>query len=106
MSPEEFAIIIGAFTGGGGVVALLQYLASRRTARADVAFRLTDTASKIVGDLRVELDRLQGKVLALEQLLQEQDGTIEAMRVELKTAARRILDLERENAELRRIMYE
>jgi TolA-binding protein len=103
LSPEQALLLLSAFTGGGGLVALLRFLVERRTARADAAATLTEAASELVGDLQAEVSRLRGRIGELEGLVQAQAGAIEGLRRELATAGRRIQALEQENRELARI---
>lgn len=65
----QVAGLILAVCTGGGVTAIVQWLAGRRKTGAEVVRVYTDTALQLLDPLRQEIERLEGRVrTAHEQL--------------------------------------
>ena len=89
----------------GGVAA---FLSGRRTARATELQTLLDGNASLRDELRLEVQRMDGRVEKLEETIKRKDAQIEIQQTEIEDLKRerrrdkaRIEELEEENAALR-----
>jgi TolA-binding protein len=66
LSPSEIALLVATVVGSGGAGAILGAI-FKPSSKADLVKVAQEAAQSVIGDLRGEVDRLQGRVEALER---------------------------------------
>lgn len=98
MSTELFVAILG------GLIGLLGFLVSWRTARASAKKDELEVLRGIIAELRTERDEDQRVIEGLRRFVGELRGGVRALKAENVKLRRRVTDVETENKQLRQLV--